>query len=73
MLPFVFGANFSVFSQASTAIGGENAPVMFSGLAPGSTGVYQINVVVPSVAAGAQPLTVTLLNVASNTTTLAVQ
>jgi uncharacterized protein (TIGR03437 family) len=54
-------------------IGGENAQVLFSGLTPGSAGLYQINVVVPNVPAGAQPLTVTVLNVASNTTTLSVQ
>jgi uncharacterized protein (TIGR03437 family) len=54
-------------------IGGETAQVLFSGLAPGSAGLYQIDVVVPNVPAGTQPLTVTLLNVASNTTTLAVQ
>jgi uncharacterized protein (TIGR03437 family) len=54
-------------------IGGETAQVLFSGLAPGSAGLYQIDVVVPNVQAGTQPLTVTPLNVASNTTTLAVQ
>jgi uncharacterized protein (TIGR03437 family) len=60
-------------STPAVTIGGENAEVVFSGLAPGSTGLYQINVVVPNVPAGTQPVTVTLLNVASNTTTLAVQ
>jgi len=54
-------------------IGGETAQILFSGLAPGSAGLYQIDVVVPNVPAGTQPLTVTLLNVASNTTTLALQ
>ncbi|HFB97645.1 MAG TPA: hypothetical protein ENJ62_00745, partial [Bryobacterales bacterium] len=28
-------------------IGGQNAPVQFSGLAPGNVGLYQVNVVVP--------------------------
>jgi uncharacterized protein (TIGR03437 family) len=60
-------------SVPAVTIGGEIAQVLFSGLAPGSAGLYQIDVVVPNVPAGTQPLTVTLLNVASNTTTLAVQ
>jgi uncharacterized protein (TIGR03437 family) len=60
-------------SVPAVTIGGETAQVLFSGLSPGSAGLYQINVVVPHVPAGTQPLTVTLLNVASNTTTLAVQ
>jgi uncharacterized protein (TIGR03437 family) len=60
-------------SVPAVTIGGETAQVLFSGLASGSAGLYQIDVVVPNVPAGTQPLTVTLLNVASNTTTLAVQ
>lgn len=60
-------------SVPAVMIGGGTAEILFSGLAPGSTGLYQIDVVIPNVAAGTQPLTVTLLNVASNTTTLAVQ
>jgi uncharacterized protein (TIGR03437 family) len=60
-------------SVTAVTIGGETAQVLFSGLAPGSAGLYQIDVVVPNVPAGTQPLMVSLLNVASNTTTLAVQ
>jgi uncharacterized protein (TIGR03437 family) len=60
-------------SVPAVTIGGETAQVLFSGLAPGSIGLYQIDVVVPSIPAGSQPLTVTLLNVASNPTMLAVQ
>jgi uncharacterized protein (TIGR03437 family) len=60
-------------SVPAVTIGGETAQVLFSGLAPGSAGLYQIDVVVPNVPAGAQPLTVALLNVASNTATLTVR
>ncbi len=60
-------------NQPTVTIGGQTAQVLFSGLAPGATGLYQIDAVVPNVPSGTQPLTVTVLNVASNTTTLAVQ
>ena len=42
-------------------IGGQAAQVLFSGLAPGFPGLYQVNVIVPnSAAAGAQKLTITI-------------
>ncbi|MDE3166847.1 MAG: hypothetical protein KGN36_13660 [Acidobacteriota bacterium] len=58
----------------AVTIGGVNAPVTFSGLAPGFVGLYQINVQVPDGIApgGAVPLTVTIGGVASNTATIAV-
>jgi uncharacterized protein (TIGR03437 family) len=40
-------------------IGGQPAQVLYSGLAPGFAGLYQINAAIPAgVAAGAQPLTI---------------
>jgi uncharacterized protein (TIGR03437 family) len=45
----------------SVSIGGRNAQVLFSGLAPGLVGVYQVNVVVPSDApSGRQPVGLTI-------------
>lgn len=41
-------------------IGQLNAPVKFSGLTPGTIGLYQINAVVPATGAGLQPITVSI-------------
>ncbi len=53
-------------------IGGVEAEVLFSGLAPGFVGLWQINARVPQDdgLAGAVPLSVTLDDIASNETTL---
>jgi uncharacterized protein (TIGR03437 family) len=51
----------SLAARVEVRFGGTPAAVTYSGLAPGSIGVYQLNVVVPSVPAGdAVPLTFTL-------------
>ena len=60
-------------SLPSVTIGGNPAQVLFSGLAPGATGLYQVNVIVPNVTPGSQSLVIQTLNVASNTTMIAVQ
>ncbi|HYO82159.1 MAG TPA: S8 family serine peptidase, partial [Bryobacteraceae bacterium] len=55
-------------------IAGRPAPVLFSGLAPGFVGLYQINVVVPEdVPAGLHPVVVTADGNASRPSTLVVR
>jgi uncharacterized protein (TIGR03437 family) len=56
-------------------VGAVNAPVSWSGLTPGFTGLYQINFLVPenAPAGSAIPVTVSLDGAASNTVTMAVE
>jgi len=69
----------SPLSQTPTlpqvTIGGVTATPIFSGLAPGYVGLYQVNVLVPaSVASGsAIPVVLSMNGVTSNTVTIAVQ
>jgi uncharacterized protein (TIGR03437 family) len=62
-------------AQPTVTIGGLNAPVQFSGMAPGFVGLWQINAVVPqNVTPGsAVSLVVSAGGVSSNTVTIAVQ
>ena len=58
----------------SVSVGGVNAPVVYSGLSPGSVGYYQVRVRVP---AGGQrglavPVKLSIGNVASNIVTTAI-
>jgi uncharacterized protein (TIGR03437 family) len=61
--------------QPTVTIGGQSAQVLFSGMAPGFVGLWQINAQIPqSVAPGnAVPLVINAGGVASNTVTIAVQ
>jgi uncharacterized protein (TIGR03437 family) len=65
----------STQDPVTVTIGGQNAPVAYAGLTPGSVGLYQVNAVVPSgVTPGATvPLTLTVAGQLSPVTNLAVQ
>jgi uncharacterized protein (TIGR03437 family) len=59
----------------SATIGETPAPVLFSGLAPGYVGLYQVNVQVPAGTrtGNAVPVAISIGGVASNSVTIAVQ
>jgi uncharacterized protein (TIGR03437 family) len=59
----------------TVTIGGAQATVFFSGLAPGFVGLYQVNALVPAGAAsgGAVPVAISMGGVQSNTVTMAVK
>ena len=61
--------------QPTVTIGGVSTRVLFSGMAPGFVGLWQINAEVPqSVTPGnAVPLVISAGGVSSNTVTIAVQ
>jgi uncharacterized protein (TIGR03437 family) len=66
-------------SQTTTTptvtIGGQNAQVLFAGLAPGTAGEFQINVTVPQNAStgSAVPISLSIGGHTTAATTLAVQ
>ncbi|MBI2686946.1 MAG: hypothetical protein HYX27_11575 [Acidobacteria bacterium] len=63
----VYATGLGSASNITAQAGGRPAAVLFSGLAPGFVGLYQVNVRVdPAVAVGDQPLTITAGGVSSN-------
>ena len=58
----------------SVSIGGRNAQVLFSGLAPGLVGLYQVNVIVPSDApSGRQSVGLTINGISARNTFINIQ
>jgi uncharacterized protein (TIGR03437 family) len=58
----------------SLTLGGQNIPILFSGLTPGLVGLYQINIQIPqNTPGGNQVLIVSQDGIASNTTIVPVQ
>ena len=63
----------TTLATPQVTIGGEPAEVQFSGLAPGFTGLYQVNARVPAgLATGPQPMVISS-GLSSNSVTLAVE
>ena len=62
-------------SELQVTIGGRQAPIAFSGLAPSFSGLYQVNVVMPegASAGGSVALTMTIAGQTSIPVTIAVQ
>jgi len=55
-----------VTGAVSASIGGQAAALAFAGLAPGYTGLYQVNLMVPQLGHGDYPLSVSVGGAASN-------
>jgi minor extracellular serine protease Vpr len=62
-------------NPVTVTVGGENARVLFAGLAPGFVGLYQVNVIVPSGIAAADdvPVVLTEAGATSAPVTVAIQ
>jgi uncharacterized protein (TIGR03437 family) len=60
--------------EAVTAtIGGTPATIEFAGLAPGYTGLYQVNVLVPGLSSGQYPLQISVNGAASNAAPMSIR
>jgi uncharacterized protein (TIGR03437 family) len=74
-----FPASLTTANQTTTQtpvvmIGGQSAQVVYSGLAPGYAGLYQVNVVVPtSISTGTQPITIAIGGATSKASGVAIQ
>ena len=69
--PTPFGLS-PLSGQNSIRVGGVVATVLYSGLTPGSIGLYQANFLVPKVATGDHPLVITIAGHSSNNPLVAV-
>jgi uncharacterized protein (TIGR03437 family) len=68
------GATSTTLALPVVSIGGQNAPVLYSGLAPYSAGEYQLNVTVPTnITPGVVNVTVTASGITSPVGTISVQ
>ncbi len=54
-------------TPVTATIGAQKAQVTFAGLAPGFAGLYQVNLIVPTLAPGSYPLQITIGGFTSNT------
>jgi uncharacterized protein (TIGR03437 family) len=61
---------FPVTASYTATVDGVAATLDFVGLTPGDAGLYQANLVIPSVPAGDHPMVITIGGVASNSTTI---
>ena len=60
------GKPFAQVDNVTATVGGQPAEVKFAGLSPGSVGLFQVNLRVPNVAAGDEPLVITVAGNPSN-------
>jgi uncharacterized protein (TIGR03437 family) len=60
-------------SDVKATLGGKPAEVTYAGVTPGTVGLAQINLLVPDIAAGEQPLEVTVGSAAGNVVNLSVK
>lgn len=68
------GSGQTTLATPAVTIGGSNAAVSFSGLAPGFVGLYQVNAVVPSgLASGNHPVVIQISGATSNAPLLPVK
>ena len=70
--PALAGPLSATLATTTATVGGANAEVLFSGLAPGFVGLLQANIRIPTVAAGERPLVVTIGEAASQSAMIAV-
>jgi uncharacterized protein (TIGR03437 family) len=66
---------YSTVAAATATIGGQPAPVLFSGIAPGYNGLYVVDVQIPSnITPGSDvPLVISIAGASDATTTVAIQ